>query len=84
MPRFYFDSREGDHFIRDEMGIELDSLEAAEFEAARGAADLGRDRLPKGDAHDIIIEVRDEQGQQVVTVRVSMEIHRNEPARVRK
>jgi hypothetical protein len=80
VPRFYFDMREGDRFTRDETGIELGSLDAAEYEAARGAAEIGRDQLPKGDARDITIEVRDEHGQQVVTVRVSMEIHRNEPA----
>jgi hypothetical protein len=34
VPRYYFDSREGDRFIRDEMGIELDSHDAAEYEAA--------------------------------------------------
>jgi hypothetical protein len=80
LPRFYFDVREGTGFITDEMGLELDSIDAAEYEAARAAADIGRDHLPKGNARDVTIEVRDERGQQVVTVRVAMEVHRAEPA----
>ena len=48
MPRYYFDSREGDHFIRDEIGIELDSLDAAEYEAARGAAEIGEISFRRG------------------------------------
>jgi len=72
--------RDGGRFTRDKTGIELDSLDAAEYEAARAAAEIGRDQLPKSDARDITIEVRDEYGQQVVTVRVSIEVYRNEPA----
>ena len=80
MPRFYFDVREGARFTSDEAGVELDSLDAAEYEAACAAAEIGRDQLPKSDTRNISIEVRDERGQHVVTVKVSMEIYRNEPA----
>ena len=80
MPRFYFDVREGADFTSDEADVELDSLDAAEYEAACAAAEIGRDQLPKSDTRNISVEVRDERGQQVVTVRVSMEVHRNEPA----
>jgi hypothetical protein len=80
LPRFYFDVQEGTRFTADEAGLEVDSVDAAEYEAARAAADIGRDQLPNGDARDVTIAVRDERGQQVVTVRVAMEVHRNEPA----
>jgi hypothetical protein len=79
VPRFYFDVREGTRFTSDEAGLELDSLDAAEYEAACGAAEIGRDQLPKGDTRDITVEVRDEQGQQVMTVKVSMEVCRSAP-----
>ena len=79
MPRFYFDVREGARFIPDEVGVDLDSLDAAEHEAARAAADIWRDQLPKGDARDVTVEVKDDQGQQVMMVRVSMEVHRTSP-----
>jgi hypothetical protein len=50
VPRFYFDVREGAQFIPDDEGLEFDSLDDAEREAAITAAEIGRDRLPKGDA----------------------------------
>ncbi len=37
MPRFYFDVREGTRFIADETGLELESVDAAEYEATRAA-----------------------------------------------
>jgi len=79
VPRFYFDVREGTRFIPDEVGVELDSLEAAEREAATAAAEMGRDRLPKGDSCVVTIEVSNEHRQQMLTVKVSMDIDRVEP-----
>jgi hypothetical protein len=79
VPRFYFDVREGTSFASDAEGLEFASLDAAEREAATAAAEIGRDRLPKGDARDITVEVRNEHGQRVLTVMVSLEIHRVSP-----
>ena len=79
MSRFYFDVREGASFIPDEEGLEFDSLDAAEQEAATAAAEIGRDRLPTGDSREIPVEVRNEHRQRVLTVKVSMEIDRVEP-----
>jgi hypothetical protein len=76
VPRFYFDVWEGGSFTRDDAGLDFGSLDAAEHEAARAAAEIGRDRLPKGNARDVRVEIRDEQRRQVVTVRVSMEVYR--------
>jgi hypothetical protein len=50
MPRYFFDTREGQKFTPDDEGLDFDSLDAAEREAACAAAEIGRDRLPKGDA----------------------------------
>ena len=79
MPRFYFDVREGTRFVPDEVGLEFDSLDVAEREAARAAAEIGRDRLPKSDARDITVELKNEHRQRVLTVTVTMEIHRVDP-----
>ena len=80
MSRFYFDVREGASFIPDEEGLEFDSLDAAEQEAATAAAEIGRDRLPQGDSREITVEVRNEHRQRVLTVKVSMGIDRVEPS----
>jgi hypothetical protein len=79
MPRFYFDVREGARFIPDDEGLEFDSFEAAEREAAETAAEIERDRLPTGDTREIRIEMRNAHRQRVLTVKVSMEIDRVEP-----
>jgi hypothetical protein len=79
VPRYYFDVREGAQFTVDSEGLEFDSLDAAEREAAVTAAEIGRDRLPKGDARDITVELKNEHHQRVLTVTVSMEIHRVDP-----
>jgi hypothetical protein len=79
VPRFYFDVREGASFTPDEGGLEFDSLDGAERAAAELAADLGRDRLPKGGTRAVTVEVMDEHRQRVLTVRVLMEIERVDP-----
>ncbi len=79
MRRFYFDVREGSRFVPDEVGLEFNSLDAAEREAAEAAAEIGRDRLPKVDDRRVTVEMRNEHGQRMLTVTVSMEIDRVEP-----
>ena len=79
MPRFYFDVREGPRFIPDEEGLEFDDLGRAEREATIAAAEIGRDRLPRGDARDVTIEVRTEHSQRVLTVTVTMQVDRVAP-----
>ena len=79
MPRFYFDVREGTRFVPDNKGLEFDDLDAAEREAAEVAAEIGRDKLPRGGPRDVTVEVRNEHGQRVLTATVSMHIDRVAP-----
>jgi hypothetical protein len=80
LPRYYFDVREGTLFAPDEEGLEFESLDAAEYEAACTAAEIGRDRLPGRDAREITLEVSNEHRQRVLTVTVSIRVDRVEPA----
>jgi hypothetical protein len=59
MPHFYFDTREGADFVRDEIGLELDGIEAARDEATRGLADFARDAIPGSIRRELAVEVRD-------------------------
>jgi hypothetical protein len=52
--------------------LEFESLAAAEREAATTMAEIGRDRLPKGDARDVTAEPGKENRQRVLTVTVTM------------
>jgi hypothetical protein len=76
VPRFFFDVREGVRFIPDDEGLEFANLDQAEREAATAVAEIGRDRLPCGEAREITIEVRDEHRQRVLTITVSMHVER--------
>jgi len=64
--------------VPDDEGAEFDSLEAAMQAAARSAAEIGTSRLAKGDTSDVVIEVRNEHDQRVVTVTASMKIERHD------
>ncbi len=76
MPRFYFDVLDGDSFSRDDEGLLLGSLNAAEDEAIRAAAEIGRDSLPKRLSPELCVRVRDEHGHPVLSVAVSMTVRR--------
>jgi hypothetical protein len=79
LPRFYFDVREGASFAPDDEGLEFPDFDAAEREAAEAAASIGRDLLPRGDAREVTIEVRNEHRQRVLSATVSMHLERVHP-----
>jgi hypothetical protein len=72
--RFYFDVREGGTLTQDQEGLDLADLDAAEREAVQAAAEIGNDILPKRHAPEIRVEVRDEHGQYVLSVAVTMSV----------
>ena len=80
MPRFYFDVCDGTRFVPDDEGMEFDGLDDAEHEAAAAAAEIGRDRLPKGDTWAVAVEVSNEHRRRVLTVTVTMQVERVDPA----
>jgi hypothetical protein len=77
--RYYFDIYEGPLLVRDEEGSAFASLEAAVQGAAYAAAEIGTGRLAKGDVRSVMIEVRDEHDQRVLTVTASMKIEWHNP-----
>ena len=80
VPRFHFNVREGTRFTEDEEGLEFPDLDTAEREAAEAAAEVARDRLPRSDARDVTVEVLNEDHQRLITVTITMEIHRVSPS----
>ena len=63
MPRFYFDTRDGETFLPDDDGVELVSVEAARDEATSTLAEMLKDALPDDVGRERAIEVRDEAGR---------------------
>ena len=78
MTRYYFDVQNGKRLVPDDDGAEFDNLEAAVQAAARSAAEIGTNRLAKGDTSDVVLVVRDERNQRVCTLTASMKIERHD------
>lgn len=62
MPLYFFDTRDDDRFIEDDIGLEFPDLEAVKIEASRALAELARDVLPGSLRRELAVEVRDEAG----------------------
>ena len=65
MPRYFFDVFDGRKLIRDEIGIELASLEDVRIAAIEALPDIARDELPDGDQRLFWVEARDGQNRAV-------------------
>jgi len=52
MTLYYFHLRDGDAFVRDETGMELEDIHAARHEALQAARDMLADQLRAGEALD--------------------------------
>ena len=76
MPRFYLDVSVGDDFTRDDVGFDYDSLEVAEYEATRAAAEIGHDALLRRRTSEACVKVRNKDGYLLLTVDVSMAVRR--------
>lgn len=76
MPRYYFDTHDGDRLIRDDTGIELEGEREAELEAANGLAGIAVDAVPRGRYDGIAIAVRDESGRDLFKMKLVFEVIR--------
>ena len=73
VPLYFFDTRDGDMFISDDVGNELPDLKAATVEAARFLGELARDVLAKSARRVLIVDVRNEQDLRVLEARLTFE-----------
>ncbi|MGY3611039.1 DUF6894 family protein [Bradyrhizobium sp. Lot33] len=74
MPHYYFDTRDNENFVPDEIGLEITSFEKVKAVASAAMADLARDVLPGSLVRDLRIEVRDDSGPVLrVTLRFEVE-----------
>ena len=63
MPLYYFDTHDDKGVVRDDIGLEFDTLEQAKAEATRALVDIARDRVPGPDRLVFVVEVSDENKQ---------------------
>lgn len=72
MPRYFFDTYDGDSFFPDEEGQELAGIEAAKLAAQAALPEMARDKLPDGDQGVFIVSVRNEAGQVALRIALSL------------
>jgi hypothetical protein len=72
VPRFFFDTYDGNFFAPDHERQELADIEAASLVAQEALPDMASDKLPDGDQRVFIVRVRDEAGQVVVQVSLTL------------
>ncbi|ANY85036.1 hypothetical protein BB934_43285 (plasmid) [Microvirga ossetica] len=72
MPRFFFDTFDGESLQPDETGHELPDLDAAKQEAQKTLPDMAKDALVDGNYRTFVVNVRDEAGQTVLRAALSL------------
>lgn len=61
MPRYFFDTSDGDTALEDEHGWDLDGREEVSRWALAGLGEMARDVLKRRDCRILSVTVRDEQ-----------------------
>ena len=72
MPRYFFDTDDGDQSLRDEDGLDLPHVEAAREAALDVLPDMARDKMPDGDRRTFVASVRDDRGIVVYIATLSL------------
>ncbi len=73
MARYFFDSRDENDVIVDDVGLELPDLEAVKRCASKALAELALDVLPGADRRCLGIDVRDELSRPVLMTELTFE-----------
>lgn len=72
LPRYYFDTFDGERASVDSDGIECSSLQMVRHQAIDALPDMAREILPDGPNHSFRVEVRDDAG--TVIFRATLEL----------
>jgi hypothetical protein len=73
MPWYYFDTRDEDAIIVDDVGLQLSGMEAAKAVAAKSLAELALDALPGSARRCLGVDVSDERHRPVLTTELTFE-----------
>jgi len=74
MPRFFFDTYDGERFFPDESGLEFESIAAAKAEAQKALPDMAGEVLPVDNHRTFVVNVRDEADRVVLRIALSLVI----------
>ena len=72
MPRFYFDTDDGQTTVKDVYGIELDDEHAARNIAVKALPDLAQQARPEEDTQKMAVHVRNESDEAILDATISL------------
>ena len=72
MPSFFFDTSDGERFIRDEIGLEVESLQAARDEAMAALPAISLDKLLDGDLRELFAIIWNPSGRVLCKARMKI------------
>lgn len=70
MPLFFVDTSDGERFIRDEVGLEMKSLQAARDDAMAALPAISQDGLASDDRRELFAIIRDPSGRVLCKARM--------------
>ena len=74
MPKFFIDTCDEEHFVRDMTGHTFDDLESAKAAAIEALPGMAADALPDGDARTFLAVVRGEQGDPLLQASLTLDV----------
>jgi hypothetical protein len=74
MPRYYFDTDDGDHLVTDDEGQKLAGLASVRAEALEALAGIAKDAVPRDNRDAMMVSVRDEASEVVFRATLSLVI----------
>lgn len=72
MPRYYFDTYDGERFVPDPDGADLPDLTAAKAETQKALPDIARDALPNGNHRTFMVSVREGTGEMLARASLTL------------
>lgn len=72
MPRFFFDTFDGEFSSQDDVGLDLPNMEAARHKAQMALPHIAQDAQPDGNYRTFVVNVRDEDGKSVLRAALSL------------
>lgn len=72
MPRYFFDTYDGERLLPDERGMELESILSARAAAQAALPDMSREVLGDNTHRTYVVSVRNEAGKVVLRVALSL------------
>jgi hypothetical protein len=72
MPRYFFDTYDGERLLTDDIGVEFENFTAAKAAAQQTLPDMAREVLGDGTHRSFVVSVRDVAGTVVLRVALTM------------